>query len=500
MRQQLLHVLIIDDSSADVALVVHALKRGGYDLSYDVADTPHTMRAILERTKCDLIISDHSMPQFNASSALELAMEICPDVPFIIVSGAIDLQLAVSLMKAGANNYIQKHELERLVPAVQRALLEVDNFRERKRMENALHASEMRYRRLFETAKDGILILDTDSGAIVDVNPCILEMLGCDRSDMAGRKIWETEIFGDRELCRSTFYELQQKGYVRYEDVPLKKMDGEEVDVDYVSNVYQIEDKKFIQYNIREITARKKAEAQVRVLDAFLQKRAQELEAANHELETFNYTVSHDLRAPLTNISGYCQVIQETYSAKMDTPCLMYFQEILNAVQRMKELIDTLLEFSRLAYCSVHPVQFDLVETAMIVDTELRLLYPHRQVTFSAPEKMMVTGDQKLLRIVIENLLTNSWKYTDTTADAGIELGCFVSVDTPVCFVRDNGIGFDMAQASKLFTPFLRLENSGEREGSGIGLATVKRIIERHGGKVWAEGEMGKGATVFFTI
>ncbi len=498
--QQRVNVLIVDDSIDDAGLLWQTLSKEGYEVVYQVVDTPEAMRAALEHQEWDLITSELYMPNFSASEALELAKEVRPNVPYIIVSDDIALSLVVSLMKAGANDYIQKCVLARLVPVVQRVLRESEARCDRKRMDAAFRSSEMRYRRLFETAKDGILILDADTGGIVDVNPFLMDMLGYSYDDFIGKKLWEIGMFLDITASKDAFHELQEKGYVRFEDLPLKKHDGQILNVEYVCNVYLVEGEKVIQCNIRDITARKKAEAQIIILDAFLEKHAAKLETANSDLEAFNYTVSHDLLSPLTIINGYCQRIKKVCSTKLDEQSLEYISVIQAEAQRMKELVDTLLELSCLTKCKLNPVPVDLSELVKSVTDELILTNPQRHVTFTIAEKVMVTGDQKLFHIALENLLGNAWKYTDKTAEAVIEFGCSDCEGSPVYFVRDNGAGFDMAQADKLFTAFSRLKGSETYEGMGIGLATVKRIIDRHGGKVWAESEVGTGATFFFTL
>jgi PAS domain S-box-containing protein len=358
----------------------------------------------------------------------------------------------------------------------------------------------MRYRRLFETAKDGILILDADTGVINDVNPFLLNMLGYAFADIVGKKLWDIGMFTDVEASKNDFRELQQNRYIRYEDLPLRKRDGQLLDVEYISNVYQVDGDKVIQCNIRDITDRKKAEAQVKILDAFLEKRAADLERANRELEAFSYTVSHDLHTPLTNISSFCQLVQDQCAANLDDQCRKHLQEIYAGVERMNGLIATLLEFSRLSHCTLHPAAVDLTETAMVIAVELSLTNLQRHVTLNIADNMTVNGDGKLLHIALANLLGNAWKYTEKTAAAVIDFGCADQAGKQVYFVRDNGAGFNMAQVDKLFSAFNRLEGAEEYTGMGIGLATVKRIIERHGGKVWGEGEAGSGATFYFTL
>jgi len=260
---QPLRVLMVEDSEDDATLLLLALRRGGYEVVHAVVDTPAAMRAALKRQEWDVITSDHSMPQFSAPAALALAKEFRPNVPFIIVSGEIDLSLAVSLMKEGARDYIQKRELPRVVSAIESELREAEIRRERQQVKDALESSETRYRRLFETAQDGILILDADTGQIQDVNPFLMEMLGYSKGDLLGKKLWEIGAFRDTKASKNAFAELQSKGYVRYEDLPLESRAGEPKFVEFVSNVYRVDNTKVAQCNIRDITTRKETEREL---------------------------------------------------------------------------------------------------------------------------------------------------------------------------------------------------------------------------------------------
>jgi light-regulated signal transduction histidine kinase (bacteriophytochrome) len=249
-----------------------------------------------------------------------------------------------------------------------------------------------------------------------------------------------------------------------------------------------------------DVTERKRAEEEIERLNTDLAARAAELEAANRELEAFNYTVAHDLRKPLTVVNGYCQAIRELCGNKLDEACKDYLREAYNGTWRMNRLIDALLNFSRLAHVETHPETVDLSAMAHEVAAELKLAESERRVTFRIADGVSADGDAALLRVVLDNLLGNAWKYNGTRDDVIIEFGITEVDGKPVYFVRDNGVGFDMADADKLFTPFQRLPGAEECGGFGIGLATVERIIRRHGGRVWAEGEPGKGATFYFTL
>jgi signal transduction histidine kinase len=248
-----------------------------------------------------------------------------------------------------------------------------------------------------------------------------------------------------------------------------------------------------------DISDRRQLEAKLDILHADLADHAAQLEEANIELEAFNHSVSHDLRTPLTAINGYCQIIQELCGAGLDENCKEYIREMFEGTLRMGRLIDTLLDFSRVNRVEIRRDKVDLSKMAEEVALELKLAEPERQVTFRIAGGITADGDRGLLRVVLDNLLGNSWKYTGNREEAVIEFGVTAIDGQPACFIRDNGPGFEMADAGKLFIPFQRLPGTNAK-GHGIGLATVERVVRRHGGRVWAEGETGKGATFFFTL
>lgn len=238
----------------------------------------------------------------------------------------------------------------------------------------------------------------------------------------------------------------------------------------------------------------------VRVEVELTRQKSKELETANKELEAFNYTVAHDLRKPLTVINGYCQIIQEMYGDKLDEKCRGYLNEAYDGTLSMNRLIDALLNFSHMGHVKPHREALNLSAMAREVAAGLKLAEPERRVTFLIADGVSAEGDASLLRVVLDNLLGNALKYTGMRVEAVIEFGTKKVDKRPAYYVRDNGTGFDKADADKLFIPFQRLPGAVECKGFGIGLATVERIIVRHGGKVWAEGEAGKGAIFYFTL
>jgi light-regulated signal transduction histidine kinase (bacteriophytochrome) len=225
-----------------------------------------------------------------------------------------------------------------------------------------------------------------------------------------------------------------------------------------------------------------------------------ELEQAYKELEAFSYSVSHDLRAPLRSIDGFSQALLEDYADKLDAQGKDFLRRVRAASQHMAQLIDDLLKLSRITRTEMRYEQVDLTAIARKISAELKEMEPDRSVDFIIGEGITAYGDASLLRVVLVNLLNNAWKFTEKHPHATIEFGTRQEEGQRIYFVRDDGAGFDMAYVNKLFAPFQRLHVSTEFEGTGIGLATIQRIIHRHGGSVWAEGKVEKGATFSFTL
>ena len=254
----------------------------------------------------------------------------------------------------------------------------------------------------------------------------------------------------------------------------------------------------------RQVTDRRRAEEALQQLTAGLEQRVRsrtaELEASNRELESFTFAVSHDLRAPVRHISGYAEILTEELEAREYHYAGGYLARIMVSCRRMQEMIDSLLALSQINRKELQCKQVDLSAIARQILAEMREAEPHRRVDAAIADGIAATGDPALLRSVIENLLHNAWKYTGRKEVAHIEFGVDTAGGETVYYVRDDGAGFDAVYAGKLFTPFQRLHTDAEFAGTGVGLATVQRIIHRHGGRVWAFSEPGRGACFFFTL
>jgi len=384
------------------------------------------------------------------------------------------------------------------------------NGQEKEKQERAdpaepnVHVSEERYRRLFETAQDGILILEAETGRVTDANPFLVKLLGFSRSEMVGKTVGELSPFKDFVSNQAMLERVQNDGYVRYEDLPLQTSDGRQIAVEFVSNVYECGDQKVIQCNIRDITRRKRAEAELHLLNQTLEQRiierTSQLKSANGVLQTFNSSVSHDLQAPLRRIRSFIDLLQQEANLSPSEQSQI-LTKISDSARQMGKLIDDLMAFSRVGQADLQKADIDL--DALVQETlgDFEAQNIERNIKWELHSLPGVSADRALLRMVLVNLISNAMKFTGTRDVAKIEIGNVSSRDgETIIFIRDNGVGFNPKYADKLFGVFQRLHSAAEFEGTGIGLANVRRIIDRHGGKTWAEGVVDGGATFYFSL
>jgi light-regulated signal transduction histidine kinase (bacteriophytochrome) len=256
-----------------------------------------------------------------------------------------------------------------------------------------------------------------------------------------------------------------------------------------------------LQQTLKEIAERMRAEEEINKLNRELKNNVTQLQAANNELESFSYSVSHDLRAPLRHVIGYVELLQKNASQVLDAKSLHYLRTISESAKRMGNLIDDLLTFSRIGRVEMQETRFSLEQLVKEVLSDLAHEMDGRRIRVEIEPLPDVVGDRSLLKLVFLNMLANAIKFTSTRGEAAIEIGAGPdNKEETIVFVRDNGVGFDMKYSGKLFGVFQRLHSTGQFEGTGIGLANVQRIIHRHGGKTWAEGSVDKGATFYVSI
>ena len=378
----------------------------------------------------------------------------------------------------------------------------IENPYEPTNAHSALAQSEKRFRDLAENTSDWIWEVD-EKIRYIYTSPKVTELLGYTPEEVLGKTPFDFMPAEEAARIRTGFDEMLQnpQPFQRIENINIHKDGSLRVLETSGIPLFDAEGRFSGLRGIdRDITERKKAEEEIKRLNSDLIEKAAELEAANKELEAFNYTVAHDLRQPLNLLNSYCQVIDKMFGDQLQEECLNYIRDAYKVTVRMNNLVGALLGFSRMGHVEPHREIVDLSLLAQEVSLSLKMTEPERQVDFRIAAGIVVNGDANLLRAVLNNLFGNAWKYTGTQDNTVIEFGVRDIDGVLTYFVRDNGLGFDMTDADKLFTPFQRLPGVEKFRGFGIGLATVERIIRRHGGKVWAEGEPGKGASFYFTL
>jgi PAS domain S-box-containing protein len=625
-------ILIVDDQAANVALLEQLLRGAGY-LAVTSTRDPHAVCDLHRQHRYSLILLDLEMPGLDGFQVMEglKAIETSGYLPVLVLTAQPAHKLRA--LKAGARDFVSKpFDLAEVLMRVQN-LLEVRllhaeaelRTQQAEKNELAMRASEVSYRRLFEAARDGILILDVQTGRINDVNPFLVELLGFSHAEMVGKTVGELSPFKDIEENQLMLERLQKNGYVRYDDLPLETRDGRHIAVEFVSNVYQAGDCTVIQCNVRDITQRKQTEnaqrasearyrtlfeyapdgiviadsasyyldanasmcrmlgytraelvgmhasdivvpsevqhigpaldeikvradyhrewqfqrkddsafpaevmvttmpdgnlmavihdvterkqieAQIQGLNADLERRVAErtaqLHTVNQELEAFSYSVSHDLRAPLRHVLGFVALLQKDAGPTLSEKSLGRLTTISGAAKRMGQLIDDLLAFSRVGRSAMQKTEVNLGDLVRETAGDFQAETVARNIRWEVGPLPTVRADRALLRMALVNLLANAVKFTGARPEAKIEIGRLPGdQDEEVIFIRDNGAGFDAQYSDKLFGVFQRLHSQSEFEGTGIGLANVQRIIQRHGGRVWAEGVVDAGATFYFSI
>lgn len=373
---------------------------------------------------------------------------------------------------------------------------------ERKLAVEELRQSEERYRHLYKETPVMLHSID-QNGRLVSVSNYWIETLGYERSEVIGKKI--TDFFTEESRRYAEAVALPRffrTGFAKEIPYQLVKKNGEIIDILLSATLeYNQHGEPIRSLAVMvDVTERLRAQKEIEKLNMDLEARALDLESANRELKAFSSSVSHDLRKPLTIINCYCQILEDQCNSHLTSDCRNYLKEISNEVMGMSDTIDALLNLSCASQDDLNVVTVDLSDLAKDVASDLTLAEPKRQVKFKIAHEAQVNADEKLLKVVMENLIGNAWKYTATRKDAFIEFGVTGIGGEVTYFVKDNGIGFDMAQAEKLFTPFQRLPSAEGFKGYGVGLTTVERIIRRHGGRIWAEAARGEGATFYFTL
>jgi PAS domain S-box-containing protein len=358
------------------------------------------------------------------------------------------------------------------------------------------------------SANDAVIMMD-NLGTVAVWNVAAQRIFGYDEQEALGKKLSELIV---PERYRADFEQaFGQPGGVDRRDVTGKPMelaglrkDGTEIVTEYSLSKLSIARTWHLIYIVRDITERRRAEDEIHWLNQSLEQRVlertRELKRSNEELEAFSYSVAHDLRTPLRSINGFSAILAAEYAGTLDARAQNYLQRIRVAASRMGEVMDDLQALAYASRTELQRREVDLGAIASDLAANLRETAPQRQVEFLIAPGMLASADPGLMRIALDNLFGNAWKFTSKRENTIIEFGLTIADGKPAYFVRDNGIGFDQAFSGKLFGQFERLHTDKEYEGTGIGLAIVARVIRRHEGQIWAEGAVERGATFFFTL
>ncbi len=512
-------VLVIDDEEAIRRNFRSCLE----DLEYQVMEAGDGREglAVFSRDPADIVLTDLRMPGMGGLEFIAGLKQRSPGTPVVAVSGTGTLPDAVEAIRQGAWDYLVKPvseagELDVIIRRnLERANLLAENRGYREHLEEMvgqrtreLRESEAKLSDILNSVPQSIFWKDRN-GVYLGCNEVFARAVDLGRpEEVVGKRDkdfpWpqeEADVYraDDRKV-------METKQPKRHIVEPLQRSDGTRLWIDTTKVPLLDEDGNA--YGVlgvyEDITERKRAEEEIRRLNEELERRVKDrtakLEVINKELEAFSYSVSHDLRAPLRSIDGFSHVLEENYGDKLNDEGKEYLSRVRKGCQRMAEIIDDLLNLSRITRIELSPSTVDLGVLARDIVATLQAGEPQRRVEVVIAEGLKVVADESLMQIVLENLLGNAWKFTRKQPQAKIELGVIHQEGKIVYFVRDNGAGFDMLYADKLFGAFQRFHSKDEFEGTGIGLAIVQRIITRHGGRIWAEAKINEGATFYFTI
>ena len=457
---------------------------------------------------------DYAIVLLNLTAAAGFALrlrerQIYPAVDLLVAALLMALsEFCFTLYASTADQYINYAHALKIVAylIVWKALFVkavLKPYRELESAQTAMEAGEERYRMLFERNRDAVILVD-EANHVVDANPAALSMFRKPAGAVIGAVIGE--LLDIQQAALAGLRQARDAEGIGHGEVRFTREDGSHLDVVATSVAYRDGAGRMVRsWFAHDVTERNRQRDEIVQLNESLEQRVEqrtaELAALAQDLEAFSYTVAHDLRAPLVAIRGFSDVLQLQAGSRLEDRERHYLDRIQKATVQMMGMIEALLDLARLTRSTLKIEPVDLGAVADEIVEQLRTAAPERRVDVRVRQPMHAVGDPHLLRVALQNLIGNAWKFTSARAGAFIEVGSEVGADGhTVYFVRDNGAGFDMAHAQRLFSPFHRMHAQNEYPGNGIGLANVSRIVRMHGGRIWAESRPREGATFRFTL
>lgn len=507
---KILKILHLEDSLKDSELIHSIIASGGIDHEYFLAENGKDYMDFLESQAIDLILSDYSLPDYNGIEALKVAREKYSYIPFVFVTGAMGEDAAINAMLHGASDYVLKSKLERLVPAISRALHEYELERELafqneekdKRtaeliiINEELKKEKEKFRLVVESVPTA-MVLTNQEDFIIHVNNQTEKLFGYERNELVGNKfeILIPERFRSQHPVHEELFlrKQQTRSIGAGPDMFAMRKDGSEIQVEISLNPIETIEGPMMLVSIIDLTERKLQEATLI--------KQMELEIKNKELEQFAYIASHDLQEPLRTVSNYMQIFEEDYLKLLDDNARHYLRSVNSATKRMSILIKALLDYSRLG----HNATLTYVDSKKLVEevlADLEALIKSTNTTIKVADLPKLNVYETELREVFQNLITNAIKFHKKDAHINIQINSEKINEKWQFSVSDNGIGIAPENFERIFDLFQRLRalEGEEFEGNGIGLANCKKIIQMHQGDIWVESTLGQGTTFYFTI
>jgi PAS domain S-box-containing protein len=483
-----IHCLLVEDNPLDAELVQRELRHAGLECTFTVVQTPEDFTREL-RARCpDVVLADYNLPQWSGMEALEILLRECPQVPLILVSGTLGEETAVECIKKGVTDYVLKDALGRLPVAVRRALQD-----RRARYQREL--AEQLFRRAVECSPSGILMTD-ECGKILLANAQAEKLFGHKCEEMTGQSIemLVPERFRKAHLQhRAVYHEApKERAPTQARNLYGLRKDGCEFPAEIGLNSVQTSAGNQTLISVVDITARRQAEREA-------EEYTRELQRSNAELEQFAYIASHDLQEPLRMVASYTELLAERYQGKLDEKADKYIGYAVDGAHRMQKLINDLLAYARISSQAKPLEPTDSGTVLASVLTQLRQMIEQNKAEITSEKLPVVSADEVQLGQVLQNLIGNAVKFHDGKPPR-IQVRAESAGNMWEFSVADNGIGIAKESSARIFQMFQRLNTRKEFEGTGIGLAISKRIVERHGGKIWFDSVPGRGTTFRFTM